>query len=67
MIFLGGGLCFVATDRMQVFTGVYQALRCQRPEATAEKTNTIWMAGVWDRARFDEAVGHHSPNNPEKQ
>lgn len=60
-------LCFVATDCMPVFSGVCQALRCQRPEAAEEKTNTIWMAEVWDGARFDKAVGHHSPNNPEKQ
>lgn len=57
----------VATELMQVLSGVCQTLRCQRPEAAEEKTNKIWMAEVWDGARFDKAVGHHSPNNPEKQ
>lgn len=50
---------------MQVFSGVCQALWCQRPEEAEEKTNKIWTPEVWVEARFDKAVSHHSPNNPQ--
>ncbi len=58
-------LYFTATKLTQVFFGVCQAPRCQRPEEAEEKTNKIWTLEVWDEARLDQAVGHHSPNNSE--
>lgn len=53
------------TALTQLLSGVCRALRCQRPEEAVEKTNKIWTPEVWDEARFDKAVGHRTPNNPE--
>lgn len=60
-------LLFISAQLSSRRSSLERVKRCDANVLKRLWRKQVWTPEVWDEARFDKAVSHHSPNNPEKQ